>query len=263
MTYRHAVTRENYADLSGGVLYSAPGFPAFPARLASEIFQRALALAPDPIARIWDPCCGSGHLLTTLAVLHRRDIASVLGTDLDPAALTLAQSNLDLLGDRALEDRSEELRSRAERLDKPAYLEVAAAAKRLAARLDEGGGPLPHRVARADALNASQLARALHGHRPNLVITDIPYGEQTSWGGPDAAAGITGMLEALEEVLDDGAVIAVATRGRTGNLDETRRPVTSFKIGTRRMAIYRVARAQAPSHRHLSVRPGMRRDQPE
>ena len=46
MTYRYALTRESYADLSGGVLHSAPGFPAFPVRLASEMFQRALAFSP-------------------------------------------------------------------------------------------------------------------------------------------------------------------------------------------------------------------------
>lgn len=112
-----------------------------------------------------------------------------------------------------------------------------AAAGRLSARLDEGGGPLPRRVAQADVFNAGQLAQALHGHRPNLVITDIPYGKETSWDGPDAASGITGMFNALLEMLDDGAVIAVATRGRPVKLDKTGRPVASLKIGTRRVAI--------------------------
>lgn len=60
MAYRYAVTRESYADLSGGVLHSAPGFPAFPARLASEMFQRALALTPNPTAQVWDPLLRRG-----------------------------------------------------------------------------------------------------------------------------------------------------------------------------------------------------------
>lgn len=85
MVYRYAVTRENYADFSGGVLHSAPGFPQFPVRLASEMFQRAIALVPSSTAQVWDPCCGSGHLLTALAFQHRRDITSVLGTDVEVA----------------------------------------------------------------------------------------------------------------------------------------------------------------------------------
>ena len=49
------------------------------------------------------------------------------------------------------------------------------------------------------------------------------------------------MLRALEEVLDDGAVIAVATRGRKASLDEAHRPIASFKIGTRAVVFRRVA----------------------
>lgn len=241
MAYRHALTRENYSDFSGGVLHSAPGFPQFPLRLASEMFQRALALVPSHTAQVWDPCCGSGHLLTALAFLHRRDITSVLGTDLDPAALALAQKNLDLLSEHGMAARSDELRARAERLGKPAYLDAAAAAQRLADRLAEAGGALPNGVAKADVFAPDQLRRALRVQRPNLVITDVPYGEQTSWIGPDGAAGIDGMLRALQEVLDDDAVIAVASRGRKASSHEARRPIASFKIGTRVVGYYRAA----------------------
>jgi 23S rRNA (guanine2535-N1)-methyltransferase len=242
MTYRYALTRESYADLSGGVLHSAPGFPAFPVRLASEMFQRALAFSPSSTARVWDPCCGSGYLLTALALLHRRDITSVLGTDLNPAALVLARKNVDLLSERGMGVRSDELRARAERLEKPAYLDAAAAAQRLVSRLAERSGALSYRIAQADVFNPDQLRHALDGQRPNLVITDVPYGEQTSWGGPGGAAGINGMLSALEEVLEDDAVIAVATRGRKAGLDRGHRPIASFKIGTRVVVFCRVAR---------------------
>lgn len=122
MTYRYALTRESYADLSGGVLHSAPGFPAFPVRLASEMFQRALAFSPSSTAQLWDPCCGSGYLLTALVLLHRRDIVGVLGSDLNPGALNLAQKNLALLSEHGMAARSDELRARAERLGKLAYL---------------------------------------------------------------------------------------------------------------------------------------------
>lgn len=239
MAYRYALTRENYADFSGGVLHSAPGFPQFPVRLASEMFQRALALVPSSTAHVWDPCCGSGHLLTALAFLHRRDITSVLGTDVDPAALILARKNLDLLSEHGMDARSDELRIRAERLDKPAYLDAATAAQRLADRLTESGGAVPNHVAKADVFAPDQLRRTLRGHRPNLVITDVPYGEQTSWIGPNRGAGIDGMLRALIEVLDDDAVIAVSSRGRKASSFEARRPISSFRIGTRVVGYYR------------------------
>ena len=44
MQYLYATERPDYSDLaSGRVFYSLPGHPAFPIRLASEIFQRCLA----------------------------------------------------------------------------------------------------------------------------------------------------------------------------------------------------------------------------
>ncbi|MEU9891467.1 hypothetical protein [Sphaerisporangium sp. NPDC051011] len=98
MAYRYAVVRENHEDpASGGVLHSAPGFPAFPVRLASEMFQRALALHGKSAALVWDPCCGSGYLLTVLGLLHPRQITGVLASDIEPEALRLAEQNLGLL----------------------------------------------------------------------------------------------------------------------------------------------------------------------
>ncbi|MFF5210575.1 hypothetical protein [Streptosporangium sp. NPDC000396] len=46
MTYRHATVRDNHTGLaSGTVLYPAPGFPAFPVRLARGEFVTAIAEA--------------------------------------------------------------------------------------------------------------------------------------------------------------------------------------------------------------------------
>ena len=114
MGYRFALSRENHEDLSaGGVLFSAPGFPAFPVRLASEMFQRAMTSVPDGPTIVWDPCCGSGYLLTVLSLLHRDQIAGIIGSDVDDAALELARQNLDLLSESGLALRSAELRERA------------------------------------------------------------------------------------------------------------------------------------------------------
>ncbi|QYC45966.1 23S rRNA (guanine(2535)-N(1))-methyltransferase [Nonomuraea coxensis DSM 45129] len=241
MSYRHATVRTDYRDLaSGSVLHSAAGFPAFPVRLASEIFQRALVLrGDDRPAVVWDPCCGSGYLLTVLALLHRDRIASVLASDLDPEALSLAERNLALLSRAGLETRAADLEARSARFDKAAYGSAAQAARRLAVELDAAGGDVPHAVRQADVFDTDQLQRAL-GHRaPDIVITDVPYGEQTQWRGRGATAGVTGMVDALTAVLPHGSVIAVTARGRKIPLDHGPRPQGSFKIGTRAVALFR------------------------
>ncbi|MET8002752.1 rRNA methyltransferase [Nonomuraea glycinis] len=252
MTYRHATVRTGHQDLaSGAVLHSAPGFPAFPVRLASEIFQRALALrGGDRPAVLWDPCCGSGYLLTVVALLHRRRLASVLASDLDPEARSLAERNLALLSQAGLAARAADLRARAARFGKPAYDSAADAAHRLAAELDAAGGDLPHAVRQADVFDPGRLQRALGGLTPDIVITDVPYGEQTHWGGPGAAAGVAGMVDALTAVLPYDSVIAVTVRGRKVPADHGPRPRASFKVGTRAVALFRAA--EGP---RLPVRP--------
>ncbi|MEO3805556.1 rRNA methyltransferase [Nonomuraea sp. B1E8] len=243
MSYRHATVRADYSDLSSGsVLHSAAGFPAFPVRLASEIFQRALALrGGDRPAVVWDPCCGSGYLLTVLALSHRSRIASVLASDLDPEALGLAGRNLALLGRAGLAARAADLEARSVRFGKPAYGAAAHAAHRLAAELDAAGGDVPHAVRQADVFDPDQLRRAL-GHRaPDIVVTDVPYGEQTHWYGSGAASGVTGMVAALSAVLPPGSVIAVTVRGRKVPVEHGPRPRTSFKIGTRAVALFQTS----------------------
>ena len=240
MAYRYALVRENYEDLaSGGVLRSAPGFPAFPVRLASEMFQRALALHGEPAASVWDPCCGSGYLLTVLALLHPRQVTAVLGTDIDPAALHLAERNLALAGREGLIARAADLDAHAERLGKPSYTAAAQAARRLADGLAAGQRDAAHAVHRADVFDPGQLRRALDGRRPGVVVTDVPYGEQTAWQGPDGASGVAGMLRAPGAVLPGNAVVAVAVRGRRLRLDDGPQAQTTFRIGTRTVALFR------------------------
>lgn len=245
MSYRYATVRTDNQDLASGfVLHSAPGFPAFPVRPASEILQRALALrGGDRPAGLWDPCCGSGYLLTVLGLLHRDRIASVLASDLDPAAVELAGRNLALLSRAGLASREAELEARAGRLGKPVHAEAARAARRLAAGLGAAGGDVPYAVREADVFDPAGLRRALRGLAPDIVITDVPYGEQTDWIGPGAAAGVPGMIAALSSVLPDGAVIAVTVRGRKVPVTGGPRPERSFRIGTRAVALWRVSGA--------------------
>jgi len=241
--YRFVLEAENHEDLaSGRVLRSAPGFPAFPVRLAGEMFHRALALSARDVVTLWDPCCGSAHLLTVLSLMHRRRIHHAVGTDIDTAALELARRNLALLSGQGLAARAAELRERAELFEKPSYTQAAAAAQRLARGLEAEGGDLPHTLERADVFDPDQLRRALAGRRPDVVITDVPYGEKSSWSGGSAATGITGMLRSLSAVLDDEAVIAVSTRGRKVPVDARARRIAAFRVGTRAVALFRPAR---------------------
>src|SRR6185436_4320415 len=115
MQYQYAKERVDYSDLSSGrVLYSLPGHPAFPVRLASEIFQRCMALreatykVSTPCV-LYDPCCGAAYGLSVLGYLHGEKIQALIGSDVDEKAVALAGQNLGLLTASGLNDRMHEI----------------------------------------------------------------------------------------------------------------------------------------------------------
>ncbi|MCH8961444.1 MAG: hypothetical protein IH820_09015 [Bacteroidetes bacterium] len=101
MRYLFTSERRDYSDYaSGHVFMGRPGHPAFPLRLASELFQRCLAVRraeglSGPCV-LYDPFCGGAYLLSTLAYLHWHEIDQVIGSDIDEEALALAARNLAL-----------------------------------------------------------------------------------------------------------------------------------------------------------------------
>ncbi|WP_017614029.1 rRNA methyltransferase [Nocardiopsis salina] len=244
MAYRYATERTDHSALaSGQVLRSAPGFPGFPVRLASELLQRALVHTTDhgerPV-RLWDPCGGSGYLATVLGLLHRDRLSHVRVSDIDEDAVSLAARNLELLTAEGLAAREEELRRSARDFGRVEFVERGEAARDLAAGLASQGGDLPHEVRAADVFTLTDPVAA------DVVVTDIPYGEMTSWGGSAPEEDPVGaMLRSLGRVLPRHAVVVVTAKTRRIALPEGVRALERVKVGTRAGALVR-ARDVAP-----------------
>jgi 23S rRNA (guanine2535-N1)-methyltransferase len=115
MQYKYATEQLDYSDFaSGRVFYSLPGHPAFPVRLASEIFQRCVAIRKTIYTNskpctLYDPCCGTAYHLSVLAYLHRAHIQEVIGSDIAEKAVALASQNLGLLDVAGLDKRISEI----------------------------------------------------------------------------------------------------------------------------------------------------------
>lgn len=239
MAYRHATQREQYWDFSPGVvLRSAPGFPGFPVRLASELLLRARTHLPSGPLHLWDPCCGSGYLVTVLALLHRRHLASVHASDIDGDAVGLAARNLALLSADGLTERARELRIEARRLNRPAMLERSAAAERLASLRDAHGGAVPHTLARGDAFAPQPPTTPT-----DVVLTDVPYSELTHWHGslPCDEPPLLALLRSVAEVVPQHAVLVVTARTRKVALPGELKPLERFRLGSRAAVFLRAA----------------------
>lgn len=244
MAYRIVTHREDYRDLAGGFVFrSAPGFPAFPVRLAQELFLRSASHLPDetPIG-LWDPCCGSGYLASTVGLLNRERLRHVLCSDIDPRAVTLARKNLGMLTEAGLAARQRELSEHAVTFDKANYTAAARATERLGTLLREAGGDLRFDTGIADVFDFRRASLVLPSPPPDLVLTDVPYGRQTVWHGAGATAAqpLTDLARSLCQVLPDHAIIAVCAEARKLSLGEGVSDLERFRVGKRAATIVRV-----------------------
>ncbi len=247
MKYRFA-PRQDYGDFaSGKVFLSWPGRPAFPVRLASEMFQRCLARqraegVTGPVT-LYDPCCGGGYLLSVLAYLHGEVIGQLIGSDIDPEALRLAERNLSLLTPAGLDQRISEIEAMLSRYGKMSHAEALASATRLKQRLRELGRSraITTTVFQADATNQADLDANLSGLKVDVVIADVPYGQRSFWQGSDGGAGdpMGGMLETLLGVLSKRAILAlVADKGQNISHPSYQR-LKRLRVGKRQVVFLR------------------------
>ena len=248
MPYKFALDRPDYSDLaSGKVLLSAPGHPAFPVRLASEIFQRCMAIRErnglTGRVALYDPCCGAAYHLAVLGFLHGFAIRVLLASDIDPDIIPLAEKNLSLLSVSGLERRREQLAAMHREFGKPSHADAVAAAGRLREKI--GGRsesmPIEVRVFAADALAEPGASRFPPNMPVDIVFTDIPYGLNSEWQVSSAmpANPVGRLLENLLPLLHSGSLVAIASdkqqKAAHGRYDRIER----FQIGKRMAVILR------------------------
>lgn len=244
MPYRFAIHDQDYSDYSAGrVFYSQPGAPAFPIRLASEIFQRALHLqkAPAPIS-MYDPTCGGAYHLTALGFLHGQHIRSITASDVDPTVLDLARRNLGLLSSSGLAHREQEIRRMLQEFGKPSHAEALQSITLLRGRL-VGSPPVETAVFQANVFDQEALKQGLQGKVPDLVFSDVPYGNMTGWqmAGHGAAVSfppaIWQMLDSLRTVLSPHTIVAVAADKNQKIIHEGYRRIDHFQVGKRQVVL--------------------------
>jgi 16S rRNA G966 N2-methylase RsmD len=253
MQYKYVKNTQNYSDLSSGqVFYSSPGYPAFPVRLASEIFQRCIA-ARESIYQdsnpctLYDPCCGAAYHLSVLAYLHREHIRRIIASDIDEKAVELAKRNLGLVRLAGLDQRIGEIKAMFEGYQKESHRDALQSAYRMRdaiLRLDQ---PLAAEVFQANATDRQALLEDIRPGSVDIVFTDIPYGLHSQWQGTGELSNpLEALLDALLETLSPTSIVAIASDKQQKAVHEKYRRVEQFQIGKRRVVLLR-PRSLSPS----------------
>jgi 23S rRNA (guanine2535-N1)-methyltransferase len=241
MKYRFATHRENYEDYaSGRVLHGRPGQAAFPVRLASEVFQRCChrlaARGVAPPYTLYDPCCGSGYLLTVVGLLHGARLTRILASDIDPGAVEQARRNLSLLTAVGLDRRLEAIQQLFDAYRKSSHQGALESGRRLKASLTAAHEAIETVCFPFDATGDAEWPGEVS--HVDIVLSDLPYGRVTSWRGASASTGgAQKLLTRLEAILSPTSVVAIIANREQGTSHAAYRRVDSLAIGKRRVSL--------------------------
>jgi len=248
MQYKFATEQQDYSDFSSGrVFYSLPGHPAFPVRLASEIFQRCLAhraaiYSSTSPCTLYDPCCGAAYHLSVLGFLHGERIQKVIGSDIDEKAVALAARNLRLLHRDGLDERSRELLGLLDQYGKESHREALRSASVLEEKLTAfpEGHVLDIQVFQASATDRKAICSHIPRKSVDVVFTDIPYGRHSQWRETDFEGfsnPLTSMLDVLLDVLSPSSIVAISSDKQQKATHERYERIEHFQVGKRRIVI--------------------------
>ncbi len=244
MEYRYA-RDSNFADLaSGHVFYSLPGHPAFPVRLASEIYQRCLAYrGRDKACTIYDPCCGAAYALSVIAYLHWDSVCRVIGSDIDEKAVQAAGRNFGLLTPLGMERRGHEISAMLTLYGKDSHRQALASAHTLLEQVIclTNVRPMQVHVFQADATDPAALRAGLEAAEVDIVLTDIPYGLHSTWQGQAGTDHTYSLLDSLLAVVPHGCIVAISSDKDQKLAHEGYERLEKFQVGKRQVAVLRPA----------------------
>jgi 23S rRNA (guanine2535-N1)-methyltransferase len=241
MKYRFATHRENYEDYAGGrVLHGRPGQAAFPVRLASEVFQRCChrlaARGAAPPYALYDPCCGSGYLLTVVGLLHGALLSRILASDIDPQAVEQARRNLSLLTAVGLDRRLEAIRQLFDAYRKPSHQGALESGRRLKASLTAAHEAIEVACFPFDVTGDAGWPGELGS--VDIVLADLPYGRVTSWHSASTSTDAAQMLlSRIDAILAPTSVVALIANREQATSHAGYRRVGSLAIGKRRVQL--------------------------
>ena len=229
MSYKYT-ENANYEDFSGGrVIHHSTRFTNYPVRLASEIFMRCLARVNKSMVNVYDPCCGSGYLLTVLGLRYGECINYFYASDVSPKAVSLAKKNLKLLSAKGILSRKNELETLYQTYKKDSHKEAVESADRLS-KLASGKG-IPF-----DAFDRDILAGKHDYPKVDVIIVDVPYGGLVEWSSSDISA-INTMLDNLLDNLHLDGVVAISSDKRQKINNPVYKRVEKFQVGKRKIEI--------------------------
>lgn len=221
----------NYEDFaSGRVLYNINGLPSFPVRLVNEIYSRCLEYSSKKKdICLYDCCCGGGYSVTVLGLLNQQSITKIIASDIDYKMLEVAKLNLSLLSKNGMKRRIDEINSLYKQFNKASHKEAGKSAIKLSNLIQK---EINVQVFQANALRNIKI-----DIKPDIIITDVPYGNLVDWqGGTDE---VCRLLESLKKICSNETVVAISMNKNQKISDKSFKRLEKQNVGKRKFEIYK------------------------
>jgi 23S rRNA (guanine2535-N1)-methyltransferase len=182
--------------------------PGFPVRLAAEIFSMCMEYSGKitPVS-LYDPCCGSGYMLTVLGYIFPEQIKEIYASDINEEALRLADENLSLLYEPALLKRKAHIEKMINEFNKESHKEALHSIEKFLNIVRNRISDVSINCFTADILDKDPLRNK--SFYCDIVMTDVPYGKMAEWS-EERSSPIDLLLDAIYPVICNDSVIAVA-----------------------------------------------------
>lgn len=230
MEYKFA-QNDNYEDFAAGrVIYHMGGEPAFPVRLTLELYERCLqySLKKKDIS-LYDCCCGGAYMLTILGFLKNDTISRIYGSDIDLNSVKLASDNLGLLTEAGIKKRRTELEASYKSYAKESHMEALNSIDRIEKLLSQ--------EIKTCVFNRNALEPCDVPFIPDIIITDVPYGNQVEWY--EGSGGINQMMGALSAVCGRETIICVCMDKKQKIQTDIYQRLEKQMVGKRKFEIYK------------------------
>jgi SAM-dependent methyltransferase len=228
MNYKY-LKKDNYEDFSSGrFFYHKPNYSNYPVRLAGELFCRCLEYIDktDEIV-LYDPCCGSGYMLTVLGYLFNDKIKAIYASDISVEAIELAEKNLSLLWNTGIEGRKNELRDLYEKYARKPHKDALGSLDKLRENIRR---EIEVSCYIEDILNKNKSIKS--GFIADIVMTDVPYGSLSAWSDHEGEQ-INTLLETLKPVITQSSIISISHNKSQKLIHNSFKKMEVLKIGRR------------------------------
>jgi 23S rRNA G2445 N2-methylase RlmL len=231
--------QESFEDFaSGRVILNRAGMTNFPVRLAGEIFKRCIEYTnKNSDITLYDPCCGSGYMLTVLGLLNPQTIGRIICSDVSCEAVSLAQTNLSLLSEQGLLKRKNKILDMIDEYNKQSHIAALSS-------IDRFIEIIKNRIAEpvleyfvADALSSNMFKEV--SFKADIVIADVPYGNQVAWSD-EIDNTVNVLLDNIKPILHKDSVIAIITDKNQKVKNGRYKRFEKFKVGKRQIEILKL-----------------------